>query len=159
MPFNTLPSNAVSNLASNPPIELLGIEDAAEALISAVQSLDGVSSTGVASTFNVWDDLVSFTGSGVINYLAVELTANSSDVDLDVRVLIDSVEVFIRNVAWETSADATNGFAIIGLKFSTTAGVASESVLFNENFALQIRKSENTTGSATFSHWIKWSKE
>ena len=156
MPLNTLPSNSISRGALKPPIELLGIEDAAEVSVGLAQSLNQITTAGVGATFNVWDDLVSFAGgSGVINYLALQIEVNTSDVDLDVRLTIDGVEVFIRNAAWATSADNTKGFAIIGL----TLGTATEAVKFNESFALQIRKSENTAGSATALHFIKWSKE
>lgn len=99
------------------------------------------------TSYDVWTSLISITGSGVINYLAVyqQSGGNSSSRDAQARLVIDGNTVWSSATnAWQTPTDDSKGFNLT--EFGPIPYLAS--------VALEFKKTENAAGTVAMTGLI-----
>ncbi len=95
-----------------------------------------VPQSSAVNNSGVWNTNVSVTGKGRIQFLEVGQQSNTSSRNVQFRLLIDAVEVWISDAsAWTDTGDNGDSISVIGAAFNTVVGgVAFGNVPFNTSF-------------------------
>lgn len=136
-----------------PPTSLVGIPVSnAELNASFVPNLDA-SATQAVSTYDTWQEVLGESSAeGIITALTIRQTSsgNASNRDWQARLLIDGTAVWTSDTnLFQTSSDDSKGFIIIGVAGTADDDVNPEAVPFSASFSLQIKKTENASGSVS----------
>ena len=141
-----------------PPIALIGRRDTATAtVVTDIQ--DHIKPTNSTTTSTSWIPIVAYTGSGMLEFVALEQETNASSLDIDCRLLIDGVNVLEFTDLWTSSAEDDTGIAFIGGISGGTdkTGMAYSEVKFNTSFSLDYRASG--TASLTMRGYVRYRKD
>jgi len=142
---------AVSGVGSSPPTTngLKGISTTAS--ITADNPRFSALGSGSTSTYNVWTTVLTDTGAGVINFLSVYQTANTSTLDIGFRFSIDGnvVATTADNLITGVATPAFDGLGIELVGVYSSSGIGLASIPFNTSFTVEMRKNTNSAGTIT----------
>ncbi len=148
----------ISEMATVVPTVLGGVNDPARngLLVHAVDFADTVSDS--STTASVWHVIKSITGSGVLDFVGIEQSANATDKNIDARFLIDGSVVWSITAGWQLAADDDEGFALIGGVTATGEGVAFGRVPYKTSWSLEWQNTEGA-GSVTMGGFFRYNED
>ncbi len=146
-----------------PPIEIIGVnptpQDGLQSIISGWTAQSG------ASVRQTWIDLLSITGSGLVEFLGAVQSSLTGTGIIDLRLYIDEADnpatvwnadsVFNDTLATPTPDGC--GICIIGVVDTSTGDLQNlQQIKFNKNIRLQAKS--NQANASTINAHIKWQK-
>lgn len=142
-----------------PPIELIGVDDAPVAgHLSSIEDYCVVSTITAPLPLFEWGGGFTHTGSGLIEFLGFESDALSAGQELDIRILIDGVEVWQVLDVFTDATPTDAGFSVIGGTDGTQEFPDLQQVQFNESLQIQLRDNVVDFG-VSCEMFIKWQKQ
>ena len=148
--------NALAGAAGmKPPIEIVGVDYATnDGMFFAIAQSVASFTQSFGSVQNVWEDVLSYTGEGVIEFLGV--AANGLLSDTDCQLIIDGEVVFTQPNIWAGGEADGNGFVLIGVTGTTSNGATAQ-VKFNTSFQLQMQHNGGGLASVRiYNRYQKW---
>ena len=118
----------------------------------AVLGAQLIESTYGTTLTTSWADALSLTGPGVIDFLAVIRSGAASEIDINIRLMVDGVNVCEVSPGWTTAADNNSGYCLIGDMLWDASGAAPlygginyRPIRFATSLALQVSCATGTS--------------
>ena len=151
---NTFPTNSPSAAASSSAASSLPVTGLTALDQTLAEDVPGMKkSTLVSTTSGTWEEITSYTGSGVLEFLAVRLRLNASSADIGLRLTVDDVVIFSNAIRWTDISDEDETVTFVGaFIYSGTAfeALSLGRLTFNTGWSLektQVQVSSTTVDS------------